>query len=95
MFFINENSLKIINIIKFTITIVAPVGASKIYDKINPKVKAITETIILDITTVLNFLNICIDVNVGKIIRLDISSDPIILIPITTITEHKQEKIML
>ena len=80
---------------KFTITIVAPVGASRIYEVINPNVKAITEITMLDKTTVLNFLNICIDVKVGKIMRLDINSEPISRIPITTITEHRQEKIIL
>lgn len=83
------------NIIKFTITIVAPVGASNIYEMIKPRIKAIVETNKLDITTVLNFLNICIEVKVGKMIRLDIRSEPIIRIPMTIITEHKIENIML
>ena len=46
------------------------------------------DIIVLDMTTDLNFLNICMEVILGKIIKLDINSEPIILIPMTTINEH-------
>ena len=84
-----------INITKFTITIVAPVGVAFKYDIVIPKINEIKETITLEITTLLNFLNICIDESVGKIIKLDIKRDPISLIPRTTTTEHKLAKIIL
>ncbi len=48
-----------------------------------------------DITTVLNFLNIFIDVSVGNIINELINNDPTNLIPNTTIIEHNVENIML
>ncbi len=46
------------NTIKLTITIVDPVGDSNINDDINPITNVIIEIITLDITTLLNFLNI-------------------------------------
>ena len=87
--------LKIIKTIKFTITIVAPVGVEFIYDIISPIIKVKIDMITLDITTLLNFLNISIDESVGNIIKLDIRSDPISLIPRTTTTEHRHAKIAL
>lgn len=84
-----------IKIIKLTITIVAPVGNSITNDNIKPIIKAITDIITLDITTLLNFLNSCIDDNVGNIIKLDIKSDPIRRIPSTTTMEHKDANIIL
>ena len=84
-----------IKIIKLITTIVAPVGNSIINDNIKPIIKAITDIITLDITTFLNFLNSCIDDNVGNIIKLDIKSDPIRRIPSTTTMEHKDANIIL
>ena len=83
------------NIIRFIITIVAPVGTSNKNDTIRPIMNAITDIIILDITTLLNLLNTCIDDSVGKIIKLDINNEPISLIPNTIVIEHKIAKIML
>ena len=62
---------------------------------ISPATKAKIETITLEITTLLNVLNICIDESVGKIIKLEISNAPIKRIPSTTTTEHKLAKIIL
>ena len=84
-----------IKIIKLITTIVAPVGNSIINDNIKPIIKAITDIITLDITTLLNVLNSCIDDNVGNIIKLDIKSDPIRRIPSTTTMEHKDANIIL
>ena len=90
-----ENNLNTIKTIKSTKTIVAPVGVADKYDIVIPRTNAIKEIIMLDIKTVLNFLNICIDDKVGNMIKLDINKDPISLIPITTTKEHKLAKIML
>ena len=76
--------LKIISVIKFIMTMVAPVGASNMYEAIIPIIKVIIDINALDITVLLKFLNNCIDVILGNIIKLDIKSEPIILIPITT-----------
>ena len=48
-----------------------------------------------DITTPLNVLNISLELIVGNIIRLDISNEPISLIPNTTIIEQIDANIML
>ena len=61
--------LKIIKTIKFTITIVAPVGVEFIYDIISPIIKVKIDMITLDITTLLNFLNISIDESVGNTMK--------------------------
>ena len=90
-----EITLNIINTIKFTITIVAPVGVAYMYEIIKPTVNEIIEIIILDITTLLNFLKYCIDESVGNIIKLEIYNEPINLIPSTTVTEHRLAKIIL
>ena len=55
---------------------------------IRPAVNEIIDIITLDMMTVLNFLNSCMLVMLGKIIRLDIKSEPIIRIPRTTTMEH-------
>ena len=71
------------NAIKLTITIIAPVLISYKYDKYIP-IKNDIILIILELTTtLLNVLNILIDVNAGNIIILLISIVPIILIPTT------------
>ena len=57
-----------INITKLLITIVAPVGVAFKYDTTNPIIKDNNDITILDITTLLNFLNICKDDKVGNII---------------------------
>lgn len=77
---------KIINAIILTATILAPVGVSSIYDPIIPKVKHPAETAAEVMTAAINLLHTLIAVSAGKIIRLDIKSDPIILIPKTTVT---------
>ncbi len=81
-------TLKIINIIRLTITTLAPVGASKKYDRINPIAKAMIDMNTLLMTTPLKVLDICIAESVGNIIRLDIKSDPINFIPNTTTIEQ-------
>lgn len=73
----------------------APVGVSKIYELIRPMVNVKVDITTLEMTTDLNFLNTCMDVILGKIIKLDIKSEPIILIPMTTIREHNEAKMML
>ena len=74
---------------------VAPVGTSNINDVIKPIIKAITDIIMLDITTFLKDLKTCIDDKVGNIIRLDISKAPIRRIPSTTTIEHNEANIIL
>jgi hypothetical protein len=84
-----DNNLNSKNTIKLAITIVAPVGVAYINDIYNPTINDTIEIIILDIITLLNFLNNCIDESVGSTIKLDINKDPINLIPNTTTIEHK------
>ena len=74
---------------------VAPVGVLNINDNINPITKDNIEINILDITTLLNFLKIFIELKAGNIIKLDINNDPINLIPITTTKEHSIANIAL
>ena len=50
---------------------------------------------VLTKTTLLNFFTICMDERVGKIIKLDIRSDPINLIPSTTTIEQRPANIIL
>ena len=78
-----------INIIKFTITTVAPVGESSINEENIPIMNAITETIAEVITTAPKLLHTRRAERAGKIIRLDISIAPIIRIPITLVTAVK------
>ena len=73
---------------RLIITIVDPVGVFRMYELIRPIINDIVDIIILDITTLLNFLYIIIDVNVGNIIKLDINNEPISLMPSTTTIEH-------
>lgn len=83
-----EIILNIINTIKLIITIVDPVGVFNIYELISPIINDIMDIITLDITTLLKFLYSIIDDIVGNIIKLDINSEPISLIPSTTTIEH-------
>ena len=77
------------------IAIFAPVGISYIYDINMPTKKHIIEIIKEFITTALKLLKTLIDVSVGKIIRLDINKEPIVLIPKTMISEVKNAIIIL
>ena len=83
------------NITKLTITIVAPVGVAFKYEIVIPIINEMIDITTLDKTTLLNFLNNCIDESVGNIIKLDINKEPISLIPSTTTTEHNDAKIIL
>lgn len=64
-----------------------PVGVENIYDTPIPRKKQSVEIIAEDIITVLNLLQTLIDESVGKIIKLNIKSAPIILIPITMVMD--------
>lgn len=80
-----------LNMVRKTIilrhTMLDPVGVENIYDTPIPRKKQSVEIIAEDIITVLNLLQTLIDESVGKIIRLDIKSAPIILIPITMVMD--------
>ena len=89
---IAENKAKAIIL---TITIVAPAGVEKIYDPTIPKKKHTIETIEELITTVLKLLHTLMEVNAGKIIKLEISKVPIILIPTTIVMAVKNAMSML
>ena len=54
-----------------------------------------TEIIAEAMITFLNLLNTCIAERAGRIIKLDISRAPIILIPITTVIAVKKANIIL
>lgn len=87
--------LKIIKNSKFIITIVDPVGVSYTNESNNPEINEINEIIVLIIITVLNLSTICIVASVGNIIKLEIRSAPINLIPITITNEQIIAKIIL
>ena len=70
----------------FAITILAPVGVSRNTDAKMPRIKHTTDTTPEQITTLLKVLHTLIEVSDGKIIRLDIKSAPISLMPRTIIT---------
>lgn len=95
LIFNNDIILNTTKIIKLIITIVEPVGYSFTNDKVSPTLNDIILITTLDITTLLSDLKYCIEDSVGKIIKLDIKSDPISLIPKTTTIEHKHAKIIL
>ena len=84
-----ETTPKIINTAKFTTTTLAPAGIENTYEHMSPMVKFITAKIAEQIVTLINDLNILIDVSAGNIIRLDINMAPIIFIPITTVIAVK------
>lgn len=75
----------IINTNAFTTTILAPVGIENTYENTIPKKKQNTDIIAEHIITFLNVFTIFIDVSAGKIIKLEISIVPIILIPTTIV----------
>ena len=81
--------LKIINIIKFEITIVAPVLILYAYEKYIPSIKHTILTIPELIITLLKLLNNLIEIIAGKIIILLIIITPIILIPKTITNADK------
>ena len=76
-------------------TIVAPVGSSKRYDATSPVKKQNIEIITDIIITCLNLCVTRIADNAGKIIRLEIRSVPIILMPITMVTAVSTYNIVL
>ena len=73
------------NITKFATTMLAPAGADQIKDVTNPIKKHITDKTAEDIVTLRKLLNTRIDVNTGKIIKLEIIIAPISRIPITIV----------
>lgn len=77
---------KTANTIAFIITTLAPVGVSREYEAHIPIKKQQTDSTPEQIITDLNFLQTPIDESAGKIIRAEISSVPIILIPITIVS---------
>ena len=81
------------NMIRFATTILAPVGADHIKEATSPIKKQITESIADEIVTLRKLLNTRIDVNTGKIIRLEIIIAPIKRIP-TTIVKAVSNAIM-
>ena len=80
-------------IIKFAITTVAPVGVAMKYDATKPKRKAKVDTIAAPITTPLKVWQKRMAVRVGKIIRLEIRSEPSKRMPSTITTEQITAKI--
>ena len=68
---------------------VAPIGVEKLYDMVIPTKNDITEIITEQTVTERNVLNNIIAVNAGKIMRLEIKSDPINRIPTTIVTDVK------
>ena len=78
--------LKIRKAARLTATIPAPAGIDHRQDAMIPVAKHTTETIAEEITTALNRENTRMEVNAGKMIRLEISIVPIIRIPTTIVT---------
>ena len=76
--------LVIINNIKYTKTIPAPVGIFKKKEVNIPIIKQIIEIITEQITNPLKLFVNFLDITAGNIIKLEISNVPIILIPTTT-----------
>ena len=93
--FTNLTAENAANDIMLTATIVAPVGVSSIYEKARPIIKHTADKTAEHITTLLNLLHTRIDVSAGKIIRLEIRSVPIILIPSTTVTAVRTDNTVL
>ena len=73
-------------VIRLAITILAPTGVPQKKDTEMPAKKQTAESMPDVMMTLRNVLHICIEVNAGKIIRLEISRVPIILIPRTTVS---------
>ena len=71
---------------KLIITILAPVGKFISNDKASPARKQITDKKTDSTATALKLMTSLRAMTAGKIIRLDISKLPIILIPMTTVS---------
>ena len=84
-----ETTQNTMNNARFTRTTVAPVGVSKEKEIIIPAKKQNSETTTELIITERKLLKIRIEVRDGKIINAEISSVPIILIPITIVNAVK------
>ena len=78
-----------VNTTTFTTTTLAPGAVSIISEMNNPVRKQSTETIPEQITTERKLLHSLIDVRAGKIIRLEINNEPIIIIPSTIVIAVK------
>ena len=76
-----------------TSTTVAPVGVASMYDKARPIRKATIETRTEVKTTPLKFFARRIAVRVGKMMRLEMRSEPRRRIPSTTVQEQMAAKI--
>ena len=74
------------NTIKFTITMLAPVGVENPYDTSRPIKKQTMEITADEMTTKRNCLKTRMADNAGKIIKLEISIVPIIRMPTTMVT---------
>ena len=64
-------------------TTLAPAGVAATYERVTPAIRHTTEITAAFIITLLNVLHTLIDVNAGKMIRLEINNAPIIRIPST------------
>lgn len=74
----------------FTITTLAPAGVEYKKETVIPTKKHVTEIIPDEIITLLKLLKTRIDVNAGKMIKLEISIVPIIRIPRTIVIAVKK-----
>lgn len=70
----------------FAATTLAPAGVLNAYDTVSPAKKHTADTTADTTVTARKLLHTRIDVSAGKIIRLEMSSAPIIRIPTTTVT---------
>jgi len=73
-----------------TRTTLAPVGVAYTYEMMTPVKKHSIETTAEQTVTLLNFLNIRIELRAGKIIRLEINNAPIMRIPSTMVRAVKK-----
>ena len=71
-------------------TTLAPVGVAYIYEIVIPIKKHVIEITAEQTVTLLNFLNSRIELKAGKIIRLEISTAPIIRMPSTMVRAVKR-----
>ena len=74
------------NTIRFTATMLAPVGSSRANEQIMPITKHTTDITAEQIATDLKLLQRRMELSAGNIIRLEISRAPIMRIPRTTVT---------
>ena len=79
----------------FTVTMLAPVGVEYTKEQRIPAKTQNTETTAEQITTKRKLLQRRIAVSAGKIIKLEINSEPIIRIPSTMVTAVKNANSML